>query len=287
MLVYIENNDYIIKKGGGEMSIIYEPKGKAREYSPLAVNIYTGCDHKCLYCYAPNIRRKTLKEYSENIQPRNNIINQLKNDCRKYQGSKQQVLFNFMHDPYSHINEKYGLTRQALKLMLNYRIPVAILTKGGLRAQKDFDIMEKFGESIKIGTTFTFENKQKSLEWERDAAIPSERIEMLKNAKERGIKTWASFEPVIEPEESLKIMEISLPYVDEYKIGKINNYKGLDKNINWTKFLKNVVFLLRKNKKPFYIKYDLRQNAPTIKLFGNEILPDEFCVKPFDSNELF
>jgi hypothetical protein len=29
------------------MSLIYEPKGKAREYSPLALNTYSGgCDHQ-------------------------------------------------------------------------------------------------------------------------------------------------------------------------------------------------------------------------------------------------
>ena len=33
------------------MSLIYEPKGKAREYSPLALNVYSGgCDHACRYC---------------------------------------------------------------------------------------------------------------------------------------------------------------------------------------------------------------------------------------------
>ena len=31
------------------MSIIYEPRGKAREYSELAVNLYTGCSHGCRY----------------------------------------------------------------------------------------------------------------------------------------------------------------------------------------------------------------------------------------------
>ena len=31
---------------------IYEPSGRAREYGELAVNIYTGCNHGCSYCYA-------------------------------------------------------------------------------------------------------------------------------------------------------------------------------------------------------------------------------------------
>ena len=35
------------------MSIIYEPRGKAREYAELAVNLYKGCSHACVYCYAP------------------------------------------------------------------------------------------------------------------------------------------------------------------------------------------------------------------------------------------
>jgi hypothetical protein len=35
------------------MKIIYEPRGAAREYSPLAANLYRGCIHGCKYCYAP------------------------------------------------------------------------------------------------------------------------------------------------------------------------------------------------------------------------------------------
>lgn len=31
------------------MSKIYEPKGKAREYSPLVLNYYKGCSHECLF----------------------------------------------------------------------------------------------------------------------------------------------------------------------------------------------------------------------------------------------
>lgn len=35
------------------MNVIYEPKGRAREYAPLACNLYMGCTHGCKYCYAP------------------------------------------------------------------------------------------------------------------------------------------------------------------------------------------------------------------------------------------
>lgn len=31
------------------MKPIYEPKGKAKEYGDYALNIYTGCPHRCYY----------------------------------------------------------------------------------------------------------------------------------------------------------------------------------------------------------------------------------------------
>lgn len=51
------------------MSLVYCPTGKAREYSPLALNVYTGgCDHGCRYqtvagrqtCYCGAIFRGEL-----------------------------------------------------------------------------------------------------------------------------------------------------------------------------------------------------------------------------------
>lgn len=41
--------------GGDGMKPIYEPKGKAKEYGDYALNIYTGCPHRCYYCFAPSV----------------------------------------------------------------------------------------------------------------------------------------------------------------------------------------------------------------------------------------
>ena len=267
------------------MSIIYEPTGKAREYSPLAANFYDGCDHGCKYCYAPGIRRKERNEYRDNVRPRSNIVNLFEKDAIKIKGNKKQILFNFMGDPYCARNNLDMITRSCLEVSLENRLPIAILTKGGMRCIQDLELFKKFGRHIKVGASLTFYDEGKSLEWECGAATPKERIKALKIIHEKGIKTWASFEPVIDPIESIKIMEESIPFVDEYKVGKINNFGGLDKKIDWTLFLSNAVDLLRSSKKPFYIKNDLAEAAPKIKLSKEERTADLFCVTPWTKNE--
>ena len=84
---------------------------------------------------------------------------------------------------------------------------------------------------------------------------------------------------MIVPAQSLHLMEMGLDYIDVYKVGKLNNYMGLDKKIDWTDFLVKSVEILRGNGKPFYIKHDLRLAAPSVRLYGNEVLSDEHNVR--------
>jgi len=267
--------------------IIYEPRGKAREYSPLAANFYSGCDHKCLYCYAPSIQFKTKEQY-EIVTPRKDIVSLFEKDAKKMTACQNQVLFNFMGDPYCTANIEHGITRQCLEIALKYRLPIAVLTKGGERCLADLDIFKKYGSHIKVGATLTFHNPEKSLEWENGAALPENRIKALETMHNNGIRTWASFEPVIDPQESIKMIKATLNCCDEYKIGKLNNYKGLDKQIDWTAFLSEVVSILRNAKKQFYIKNDLRKAAPSIELSEYETTADLHCVKPWNEQaEMF
>jgi hypothetical protein len=72
---------------------------------------------------------------------------------------------------------------------------------------------------------------------------------------------------------------IDVDCVDVYKIGKLNNYKGLDKQIDWTDFLGKAVGILREAGKEFYVKEDLRRCAHTIELFGDETVADAHTVR--------
>lgn len=251
------------------MQTIYKPKGKAREYSPLAANIYKGCDHGCLYCYVPGMFKQFNKNYNHgDVQIKPGFIEQLKKDCIKLK-NKNQVLICFSGDPYCMANDEHRETRKSLLILLENEIPVRILTKGGMRCLQDIEIFKQFGKNISIGATLTFINESDSKKWEPGAALPEERMKTLKILHENNIKTWASLEPVIDTKQSLELMGKTIDFIDEYKIGKLNNYKDLDKKINWSIFLQSAIDIMEKNNKEYYIKYDLSKEAPYTEIKAN------------------
>ena len=56
------------------MTVIYQPKGKALEFAPLAFNPYKGCSHSCLYCFAPKATFNDRQNFYSNPEPRIDIL---------------------------------------------------------------------------------------------------------------------------------------------------------------------------------------------------------------------
>jgi DNA repair photolyase len=243
------------------MNVIYEPSGKAREYSPLACNLYSGCNHGCKYCYAPGIRRMERKNYLI-PEPRKGIVEAFRKEAEKMKGVRTPILFCFMSDPYNEREAIEGITRKCLEIARENLLKIKILTKSKL-VLRDKELLK--GQTV--GMTLTFCDEEKSKEWEPGASSPRERIKTLMELKACGIETWASFEPVIEPEESLMMMRESLEVVDNFKIGKLN---GIDKKIDWNDFLDKALNMIRPTGKKIYVKVDLREAASRIKLNPNE-----------------
>ena len=250
--------------------IIYQPKGRAREYSPLAANFYQGCDHGCIYCYVPRIFRMDRQKFRESVTPKESIISRLKDEIKKWKDPKEQVLLCFTGDPYCRTEMKQSITLSALPILLQAGFPVAILTKGGSRCLRDLDIFKQYKDQIKVGATLTFIEEKDTKEFEPYSARPWERMETLARLHQNGIRTWASFEPVIHPDQTIELLNQTLEYVDEYKIGKINQFQNLDKGIDWNAFLRKVVKILRDQDKDFYVKQDLREQAKDVWLSQKE-----------------
>jgi DNA repair photolyase len=265
------------------MSAIYEPSGAAREYSPLALNYIKGCDHGCVYCYVPKMMKRFNSNYIHSnvyIKEEETLIKEIKRSAKKFENSEKQVFLSFLTDPYSHFNNETKLTRKVLLILLEHNIPVSILSKGGKNLLQDLDVFKMFGKNIQIGGSLTFTSDQDSLKWEKTGALPKDRFETLKIIHDNGIKTWASMEPVIYPEQSLEIMNITSSYVDAYKIGKLNHFKKHEEKFDWTKFLSDSVEIMRKHNKDFYIKKDLLEFKPNdLYLSDNETDMDYLAIR--------
>lgn len=262
------------------MSIIYEPTGRAREYSPKALNIYLGCSHGCRYCYAPHAIQKSKDEFFSSPSPRPGLIGRLKKQLET-EDISEQVLISFVGDAYCESADGGEAVRDILRLLLDHHVPVAILTKGGRRCLRDLDLFREFGSGIMVGATLTFADPDLSMEWEPHAALPSERLETLLSLKENGIRTFASFEPVIDPAQSLRVMResLSMDCIDLYKIGKLNGMPSIERGIDWTAFLRDSLALLRPAGKEVYIKDDLAKAAPGIALAPEERDADLHTVR--------
>lgn len=132
-----------------------------------------------------------------------------------------------------------------------------ILTKGGKRAERDFNLLAKNPALSSFGVTLTFAKLSDSEKWEPGAATPIQRACSLYNAKDMGIKTWVSLEPVIDPQQTLEIIRCTLQSVDMYKIGKWNHDKRANE-IDWKAFVQEAVEILERHGKEYYVKEDLR-----------------------------
>ena len=246
------------------MQIIYEPKGKALEYSPLACNLYKGCPHGCRYCYGPTIpnpakKGLTMDEWtrqwhSKSVVKKGAMAN-LERDCWQMhrRGDTRPVLLCFACDPYPPDEPPtmlYGpMTRRALGIMNDRGITPIILTKGGTRACRDFDILKAaggwFGQTVALGCEYEQINK----DWEPNAAALPDRYGAFQEARRREVKTWVSIEPVLFPDGTARaIWGLADSKVDHFKLGKLSGYdretRAIEKSINWPEYREQAVAIL-------------------------------------------
>jgi len=225
------------------LSVIYEPAGRAREYAPLSCNIYSGCDHGCIYCYAPAATRRKRESFHSSHE-RRGFLDKLRKDARKIKaaGYKGRVLLCFTCDPYQSLDSDLCLTRQTIEILHGAGLDITVLTKGGSRALRDLDL---FTPRDAFAATLTFgRDGDPWRKWEPGAAPPSDRIKTLRLFHQAGIPTWTSLEPVIEFEEAYSIILQTTRFVNLYKIGKMNYWPGCNDK-DWGAFATKAIQLLK------------------------------------------
>lgn len=235
------------------MKPIYKPKGKAKEYGDYAINIYTGCPHRCYYCFAPSVLRKDKEIFHANVMPRDGIVDAVKKQIEVENISNKLIHLCFACDPYP-IGHDSIVTRDIIKLLKNTGNHVQILTKNGIGALRDFDLLD--GDDW-FGVTYAGYKTSPVMppEEEQNAGWPLDRLRAVVLAKNKGIHTWVSCEPIFNVDAIYRLIETG-DYIDRFKIGKLNYYPSY---INWAEFGISVERLCKKHGRDYYIKEDLQR----------------------------
>lgn len=231
-------------------SIIYEPKGRAREYAPLACNLAVGCKHGCLYCYGPGATHRTREVWDQPV-PAKDYLGRFRKDAERLEGDEREILFSFSTDP---CQDEAAVARLAevLDIAEVHRLRVEVLTKNPANAVPLFPILERNGWGL--GTTVCFVSEALREEWEPNAPPIASRLSWLGAAKAAGIRTWASAEPPVDPEEALLAIEFLMPVADKIKIGKWNHDVRANR-IDWRSFYDRAAVLVGDH--PHLFKRDL------------------------------
>lgn len=171
---------------------------KSRLPYSLDLNIYRGCSHKCSYCYAlySNSYLGSTDFFNE-IFVKKNIIEVLEKELRKKKDDKI-INMGSVTDSYQPLEEKYGLMREVLKLMIKYNQPITISTKSDL-ILRDIDLIEKLSKKtyVNIASTITVtdEKIRKLIEPYSKSSI--QRINMLKEIGKTNANTAIHMMPII------------------------------------------------------------------------------------------
>ena len=207
------------------------------------MGIYTGCPHECFYCFAPSVLRKAKDDFHKCVEPRKNIVEEVKKQIERENITGKLIHLCFTCDPYP-CGYDTTPTREIIKAIKESENNVQILTKGD--GSRDFDLLD---ENDWYGITLDGIGNGRNPLWKS-------RVDALAEAHSKGIKTWVSFEPVTNERQFFIELHLVSLMVDKVKIGKLNYHPS---DIDWKTFGEKAEALCKSLGIDYYIKDGLRE----------------------------
>ena len=159
-----------------------------------AINCYVGCEHGCRYCYARYMKRFTghREPWGTFVDVRVNAPEVLERQVRrKPPGS---VMLSSVCDGWQPLEASYRVTGRCVEVLTQHGWPVSVLTKNAL-LRRDLPLLQ--GRPADIGVTLTTLDETLRRIIEPKASPTVERIEVLREAAERGISVWTFLGPFL------------------------------------------------------------------------------------------
>ncbi|SDH34292.1 DNA repair photolyase [Pseudomonas benzenivorans] len=167
-----------------------------------SLNPYRGCEHGCIYCYArPSHAYWDLSpglDFETRLIAKTNAVALLEQQLSKPGYVCAPINLGSSTDPYQPIERQYQLTRNSLKVLLDYRHPVTIVTKGAL-ILRDLDLLGELARQRLVAVMISLTSLDDQLKriLEPRAAAPAARLRTIRVLREKRIPVGVLCSPMI------------------------------------------------------------------------------------------
>lgn len=167
-----------------------------------SVNCYRGCPHACTYCFS----RPTHEylgygagtDFERKIVAKVQAPELLRAEFMKKSWKGDTLNFSFTSDPYIPLEANYQLTRKCLEVCLEFRNPVAVITKSALiRRDKDLLVQLAREAAVEVFFTIPFVDVETARAFEPFAPYPEARFAAMRDLADAGIEVGIGIAPVM------------------------------------------------------------------------------------------
>ncbi len=179
-----------------------------------SMNMYQGCEHGCIYCYARNSHEfwgySAGLDFERRILVKKTAPQLLETLLKKKSWKAHPIVMSGNTDCYQPAEQKFQLTRKCLEVFLKYKHPTAIITKNAL-ILRDLDLLKALAEdnliSVNVSITSLSEDTRRILE-PRTATI-KRRLKVVEELSTNGIPVNVMLAPIIPSINSHEILPMA------------------------------------------------------------------------------
>lgn len=167
-----------------------------------SINVYRGCEHGCVYCYARPTHEylgySSGLDFETKILVKHNAPGLLRDELNSDRYSPQVLAMSGVTDPYQPIERTLQLTRQCLQVLSEFRNPVAMITKNHL-ITRDVDILSEMAKrnTVHINLSITTLDGELKKTMEPRTAHPLRRLQAVEELANNRIPAGVLIAPVI------------------------------------------------------------------------------------------
>ena len=167
-----------------------------------SLNPYRGCEHGCIYCYARPTHEylgfSAGLDFETKIMVKLNAPELLRSELSSRKWKPQTLVMSGVTDCYQPVERKLKITRRCLETLLEFRNPVAIITKNFL-VTRDIDVLAELAKhrctSVCLSITTLDTDLRKVME--PRTSPPQARLNAIRRLAEAGIPVAVNVAPII------------------------------------------------------------------------------------------